>query len=76
MRFCIIAVSLVALGGGSVLWGQAANQSERAVFISGDVRLEDGSPPQDAVLIQQVCNGRAVFRREPTLVGTSVSRQT
>ena len=61
LRLCVIAVPMIALAGVPAIWGQAANQSERAVFISGDVRLEDGSPPQDAVLIQQVCNGRAVF---------------
>jgi tetratricopeptide (TPR) repeat protein len=61
MRFRALAIPVAVLAGVAAMWGQATNQSERAVFISGDVRLEDGSPPQDAVLIQQVCNGRAVF---------------
>jgi tetratricopeptide (TPR) repeat protein len=60
MRFWVIAIPLTALAGVPASWGQAA-QSERTVFISGDVRLEDGSAPLDPVLIQQVCNGRAVF---------------
>jgi tetratricopeptide (TPR) repeat protein len=61
MRLWALAILLAALAGIPAIWGQAPNQSERNVFISGNVRLEDGSPPQDAVLIQQVCNGRAVF---------------
>ena len=35
--------------------------SERVVFFTGDVMLDDGSPPADAVRIERVCDGRASF---------------
>jgi len=48
-------------------WGQSAGladtdrSSERVVFFSGEVMLDNGSGPPDAVLIQRVCDGRAHF---------------
>src|ERR1039457_2763899 len=47
--------------------GQNANQSaidkssERVVFFTGSVMLDDGSPPADAVRIEKICDGRATF---------------
>ena len=31
----------------------------RPIFISGKVMLEDGTPPQESVVIERVCNGNA-----------------
>ena len=43
--------------------GQSAidKSSERVVFFTGNVMLEDGSPPADTVRIERVCSGRATF---------------
>jgi tetratricopeptide (TPR) repeat protein len=43
--------------------GQSAidKSSERVVFFTGTVMLDDGSAPPDAVRIERVCNGRASF---------------
>ena len=35
--------------------------SEKVVFFTGSVMLDDGSPPADAVRIERVCNGRTSF---------------
>lgn len=60
-----VAMSLVAAGGsrGQQAPGQAVidKSSERAVFFSGSVMLEDGSVPTDPVRLDRVCDGRAIF---------------
>ena len=56
MRFRALVISLLTLAGLSPLWGQ----SEVVVFVSGDVRLEDGTAPPDAVQINRVCDGRTI----------------
>ena len=53
MRRWAPVIFLTLLGGVSRIWGQ----TETVVFISGDVRLEDGMAPPDAVQINRVCNG-------------------
>jgi len=54
MRVRTLVVSLTVLAGTLQIWGQ----TEKVVFISGDVRLEDGTAPPDAVQINRSCNGR------------------
>ncbi len=60
-----VGLSLVAAGGmrGQQAAGQAVidKSSERAVFFSGSVMLEDGSVPADPVRLDRVCDGRALF---------------
>jgi tetratricopeptide (TPR) repeat protein len=43
--------------------GQGAidKSSERVVFFTGNVMLDDGSPPADTVRIERVCSGRVSF---------------
>jgi tetratricopeptide (TPR) repeat protein len=41
--------------------GASINSSERVVFFTGNVMLDDGSPPSDAVRIERVCDGHAIF---------------
>lgn len=54
MRVRALVISLTALAVISRIQGQ----TEKVVFVSGDVRLEDGTAPPDAVQINRVCNGR------------------
>jgi tetratricopeptide (TPR) repeat protein len=54
----IVVVLLVAAGASAQMSGDR-HTIERAVFFSGDVTLEDGSKPTEAVLIQRVCKGNA-----------------
>ena len=54
MRLRTLLISLLVMVGISHVWAQ----TETVVFVSGNVRLEDGSPPPDAVTINRVCNGR------------------
>src|SRR5580704_250507 len=64
-RTCICLGILV--GAAASARGQAPGQaqidksSERAIFFSGSVMLEDGSAPADPVRIDRVCDGRAIF---------------
>jgi len=53
MRLRALVIFLTLLAGMSRMWGQ----SEVSFLISGDVRLEDGTPPQDSVQITRVCDG-------------------
>jgi len=57
MRVRALLISLVGLA--VVL--RISGQTETVVFLSGDVRLEDGSAPPDAVQINRVCNGRSTL---------------
>jgi len=52
MRLRALVIFLTVVSGG---WGQ----SEVSFVISGDVRLEDGTPPPDAVQINRVCDGHS-----------------
>jgi len=54
-----IAVLLVAALSASAQTPPDMHTTERAVFFSGEVALEDGSKPPEAVLIQRVCKGIA-----------------
>jgi tetratricopeptide (TPR) repeat protein len=45
----------------NVAQGASDNSSERVVFFTGNVMLDDGSPPPDAVRIERVCGGHAIF---------------
>ena len=54
MRVGALLIAVAALAGISRMWGQ----TEKVFFISGDVRLEDGTSPPDAVQINRVCNSR------------------
>jgi tetratricopeptide (TPR) repeat protein len=69
MRFRWLVVPLTALAGSPGIGLLGAYQAERAFVISGDVRLEDGSVPSDSVLIQRMCQGRAVFAARSDVQG-------
>lgn len=38
-------------------FGQQDRQTQRTVFLSGRVMLDDGTPPPDSVVIERVCGG-------------------
>jgi tetratricopeptide (TPR) repeat protein len=65
MRVWAPASLFVALAGIAPLWGQ----TEVVVIVSGDVRLEDGTPPPDSVQINRVCNGRTVLAAKSDSMG-------
>src|SRR5579871_50113 len=50
---------LFAAAGLAVAQPLGVRNQEKAVFISGDVRLADGTTPADPVRIQRVCKGSA-----------------
>jgi len=56
MRVWALVISLTALAGIARIWGQ----TESMFIVSGDVRLEDGTAPPDAVQINRVCGGRTI----------------
>jgi Flp pilus assembly protein TadD len=41
--------------------GQANMGDDRAFYFTGEVRLDDGSPPPEPVAINRVCNGQSHF---------------
>jgi len=65
MRVRTLVISLTALAGISAMRAQ----TELVVFVSGDVRLEDGTAPPDAVQINRVCNGRSVLAARTDSMG-------
>jgi tetratricopeptide (TPR) repeat protein len=65
MRVWALVISLTALAGISRIWGQ----TEKVVFVSGDVRLEDGTAPPDAVQINRACNGRTTIAARTDTMG-------
>jgi len=50
---------LVAAVGAHAQFPYDGRTTEKAIYFSGDVALEDGSKPPEAVLIQRVCKGVA-----------------
>jgi tetratricopeptide (TPR) repeat protein len=56
---------LSALAGIAPIWGQ----TEVVVIVSGDVRMDDGSAPPDAVQINRVCNGRTILAARTDSMG-------
>lgn len=52
--------ALVILLAGLAVSLTLRAQSEVVVIVSGDVRMEDGSPPPGAVEINRVCSGRTI----------------
>jgi tetratricopeptide (TPR) repeat protein len=56
MRVWALVISLTALAAISHIWAQ----NELVFFVSGDVRLEDGTAPPDSVQINRVCSGRTI----------------
>jgi tetratricopeptide (TPR) repeat protein len=65
MRLRALVIFLIVLTGRSRAWGQ----SEVSFLISGDVRLEDGTPPPDAVQINKVCDGRTTAAASTDTMG-------
>src|ERR1017187_3577018 len=65
MRVRAFVISLTALAGISRIWGQ----TEKVVFVSGDVRLEDGTAPPDSVQINRACNGRTTVAARTDTMG-------
>jgi len=65
MRWRALVIFLTVLSGGSRIWGQA----EVSFLITGDVRLEDGTPPQDSVQINRVCGGRTTATANTDTMG-------
>ena len=57
----LLLAAAVAASGQNV--GQVAidRSSERVVFFTGNVMMDDGTPPADSVRIDRVCEGRAAF---------------
>jgi tetratricopeptide (TPR) repeat protein len=54
-----IAMFLVAAVGAHAQFPSDGRITENAIYFSGEVGLEDGSKPPEAVLIQRVCKGVA-----------------
>jgi tetratricopeptide (TPR) repeat protein len=65
MRLRVLLISLTALAGISPMWGQ----TESLFVVSGDVRLEDGTAPPDAVQINRVCSGRTIAAAKTDTTG-------
>ena len=65
MRLRVLLIFLTALSGISRMWGQ----TETVFLVSGDVRLEDGTAPPDAVQINRVCNGRTTTAASTDTMG-------
>lgn len=63
MRVPALVISLAALAAS--VWGQ----TEVVFVVSGDVRLEDGTAPPDAVQINRVCNGRTIVAATTDTMG-------
>src|ERR1039457_2366306 len=57
----LLLAAVVAARGQNPGQAQIDKSSERVIFFSGSVMLDDGSPPADAVRIERVCDGRARF---------------
>ena len=57
----LLLAAVVAARGQNPGQSQIDKSAERVVFFSGNVMLDDGSPPADAVRIERVCDGRASF---------------
>src|SRR5450432_2159514 len=72
MRVWALVICVTVLAGISRIWGQ----TEKVVFVSGDVRLEDGTAPPDAVQINRACNGRTTIAARTDTMGRFTSRWT
>ena len=57
----VLLSAAVAASGQNTGQPQIDKSYEHVVFFTGDVMLDDGSPPADAVRIERVCDGRASF---------------
>jgi tetratricopeptide (TPR) repeat protein len=57
----LLWAAVVAARGQNPGQSQIDKSAERVVFFTGNVMLDDGSPPADAVRIEKVCDGRASF---------------
>lgn len=60
-----LLISVTALACIAPVWGQ----TEVVVIVSGDVRMEDGSAPPEAVQIDRVCNGRTILAARTDSLG-------
>ena len=65
MRARALVIFLTALAGIVPVRGQ----TEKVFLISGEVRLEDGTAPPDAVQINRVCNGRSMVAATTDTMG-------
>jgi tetratricopeptide (TPR) repeat protein len=59
--WAVLLLATAAAQGQNPGQNQIDKSSERVVFFTGDVMLDDGSAPADAVRIDRVCDGRASF---------------
>ena len=57
----LLWAAVVAARGQNPGQSEIDKSAERVVFFTGNVMLDDGSPPADAVRIEKVCDGRASF---------------
>jgi tetratricopeptide (TPR) repeat protein len=59
----LLLVAVVAARGQfvNVAQGNTDKSAERVVFFTGNVMLDDGSPPPDAVRVERVCDGHSIF---------------
>ena len=65
MRIRTIPIFVAAFAVSFQLWGQ----TEVVVIVSGDVRMEDGSAPPDAVQINRICSGRSIAAAKTDSMG-------
>ncbi|MGA2739424.1 MAG: tetratricopeptide repeat protein [Bryobacteraceae bacterium] len=57
----LLLIAIVEARGQNPGQSEIDKSSERVVFFTGNVMLDDGSPPADTVRIEKVCDGRANF---------------
>lgn len=57
----LLLTAVVSARGQGPEQAEAVHSTERVIFFSGKVMLDDGSAPADAVRIERVCDGRASF---------------
>src|ERR1035438_9118054 len=57
----LLWAAVVAARGQNPGQSEIYKSAERVGFFTGNVMLDDGSPPADAVRIEKVCDGRASF---------------
>ncbi|HXM41803.1 MAG TPA: tetratricopeptide repeat protein [Bryobacteraceae bacterium] len=57
----LLLAAVVEASGQNPGQSEIDKSAERVVFLTGNVMLDDGSPPADMVGIEKVCDGRASF---------------
>jgi tetratricopeptide (TPR) repeat protein len=68
IRVAAVAVGAAVTALGQTAW-QDAKATEKVVFFSGSVMMDDGTAPIEPVSIERVCDGRAQFAAWTDLKG-------